>query len=628
MSSDQWTVKYAPKSMNDLVGNKSNYAKLFTWLKTYYDSKPSERGEKFKFLTLLVGPPGIGKTSGIVALAKELKYELIELNASDQRNERVINKLVGRETKTFVNPGFNGKIVLLDEVDGIQGREDKGGLAALMRVARESVHPIICTANDPQSDKIRSLKKSPITNFLEFKKPTAAEMTVLLENIVKRENITVPPKLLSVICENAHGDIRGAVNDLENLSQERSEIPMNAIQALSIRDSEVSIDLALRQIFGEAKTLRQAHEVTSDLDVDYSMFMQYVVENIPSHVAYPAELESMFSNAALADLFYGRIMTTQHWKYLKYYFYFLSAGVRASKISEYRQSYSKFPMVLMILSRTKKTRAIRNSVTLKFGKLTHSSKNKINNFSLPYIRMFFEQLFESYINNKLETPEGQNLLTTVSSIHNEIELDEDEFIYLFNDPLYEKQTAAEEKNQKKLIKIIEEKDGEIRLYKIDSHNKNLNDLMTFQEKEDIRSRTDQISKSKGQQREVLSQEQSSDENSVPKISTTKKKRTKKTIEATSETNKALEELDTFDLEEEAPKKTKKSKKIEKTVKKEKTSLEKQGTPAETSTEVPVQKPSQIKTTKDKQKNLFEFTAPKKDQSDKKKKESKNLMDFM
>ena len=242
--------------------------------------------------------------------------------------------------------------------------------------------------------------------------------------------------------------------------------------------------------------------------------------------------------------------------------------------------------------------------------------------------MFFEQLFESYINNKLETPEGQNLLTTVSSIHNEIELDEDEFIYLFNDPLYEKQTAAEEKNQKKLIKIIEEKAGEIRLDKIDSHNKNLNDLMTFQEKEDIRSRTDQISKSKGQQREVLSQEQSSDENSVPKISTTKKKRTKKTIEATSETNKALEELDTFDLEEEAPKKTKKSKKIEKTVKKEKTSLEKQGTPAETSTEVPVQKPSQIKTTKDKQKNLFEFTAPKKDQSDKKKKESKNLMDFM
>ena len=70
MSSDQWTVKYAPKSMNDLIGNRSNYAKLFNWLKTYYDTKPSERGEKFKLLTLLVGPPGIGKTSGIVALAK------------------------------------------------------------------------------------------------------------------------------------------------------------------------------------------------------------------------------------------------------------------------------------------------------------------------------------------------------------------------------------------------------------------------------------------------------------------------------------------------------------------------------------------------------------------------------
>ena len=111
----EWTVKYAPKSMNDLVGNSSNYKKLLAWLQSFYKTKPSARNEKFKIITLLVGSPGIGKTSGILAIANELNYELIEFNASDQRNERVITRLVGRETRTVVNAGYNGKIVLLDE---------------------------------------------------------------------------------------------------------------------------------------------------------------------------------------------------------------------------------------------------------------------------------------------------------------------------------------------------------------------------------------------------------------------------------------------------------------------------------------------------------------------------------
>jgi replication factor C large subunit len=612
----EWTVKYSPKSTKDLVGNKPNYSKLMTWLTTYYSIKNKDKTKDFKYIALLVGPPGIGKTSGIVAIAKELHFEIIEFNASDQRNEKVITRLVGRETRTKVNEGYKGRIVLLDEVDGIQGREDKGGLSALMKLAKESNHPIICTANDPQSDKIRSLKKATSTLTLTFKKPDITEMIALLENIAILEGISVPKKLLTVICENSRGDIRGALNDLENLSQERKDVPMNAIQALSIRDAEVSIDLALRQIFGEAKTLKQAQEVTMDLDVDYSMFMHYILENIPAHSSYASELTGMFSNAAQADLFYGRIMQSQHWKYLKYYFYFLSAGIRASKTSPYKQNFPRFPSGLMVLSRTKKVRGIRNSVTSKFGKLTHSSRSKINNFSLPYIRLLFEKLFEFYENQQLETPRGQKLLVSISEIQNYLELDEDEFMYLFNDPSYASDTGYE-KNQKKLIKIIQEKSLELREQNISKRNDQLNAEGKFKF-------TNQVG-NKNEIENVLLQEITTSQNSHrKKISASKRPKKNVSVKISQTDNQLKEEsesdnmsLDNFDLEEKIltinPKNMKKN-------------------PLNNEMEDPIpesqQKEKKKTQKKEKKKSLFEFTNTETIDSEKKKKDSKNLMDFL
>ena len=78
-SSLNWTVKYAPKNRKEIIGNKTIFDSLFNWIVKYSSQK--ER------IALLAGPPGIGKTSGTFAIAKELKYELIEFNASDQRNE-------------------------------------------------------------------------------------------------------------------------------------------------------------------------------------------------------------------------------------------------------------------------------------------------------------------------------------------------------------------------------------------------------------------------------------------------------------------------------------------------------------------------------------------------------------
>ncbi|MHA2362321.1 MAG: replication factor C large subunit [Candidatus Hodarchaeales archaeon] len=446
----QYTVKYAPKNSKELVGNKTNYAKLINWIRSY--QKYLRSGKSFKRIALMGGLPGIGKTSGVQAIALELNYEIIEFNASDQRNADVISRLVGRASRTKHNIGYDGKIVLIDEVDGIAGNEDRGGLSALLNIAKQARHPIVCTANDYSKLNLRSLKRDSL--FLGMKPPSKGEITNLLQRIANNENIKVDPIVFRAISENARGDIRAAINDLENLGQNRSEIPRQAIRALSVRDSESSIDVALRLIFGEARTLKQAHDITSNLDVDYSMFLNYMVENIPSHASTSNELVGMFKNAALADLNRTRIIFTQNWRLLKYFYFFLSAGIHCEKKSPYQSIRTKFPSLLISLSKSRKNRNLRKIIASKIGAISHSSQSKVIDSVLPYLRLEFETLFNLYQKDDQINPQHQKLEKKIAFLHYQAQFTPDEFHFLFNDPLFDTPTKAVEKKQKELIKHL------------------------------------------------------------------------------------------------------------------------------------------------------------------------------
>lgn len=466
LTQSQWTVKYTPKTTQDLVGNGRNYAKLVAWLKQYRDKR---RDPKFPKLALMGGPPGIGKTSGILAIANEFNLQVVEFNASDQRNADVITRQVSRAAKTQPTFGFDGKIVLLDEVDGIAGNEDRGGLSALLKVAKEAFHPIVCTANDPSNQRLRSLKNASL--FLKFGPPERQEIVQLLQRIAIAEGLEVHKAVFMAISDNAHGDIRAAVNDLENLSFGRTQLGPPDIRALNVRDSETSIDSAFRQIFGGARTVKNAHEVTSDLDVDYSMFLNYVVENIPAHANSPEELEDMMMFAAEADLVLAEIVFTQHWTLLKYFYFYLSAGIRSAKQSTFKHQTPRFPSRLIELSRTRKVRGIRDSVALKLGKIEHTSKAKVVESSLPFVRLQYEALFEQYSSKEGLTITGTDLLRSLAEVQAMVEFEEEELLYLFNDPLYNKPTKTQEKKQKELIKLLRQEAEKVEAQHVQEFNK-------------------------------------------------------------------------------------------------------------------------------------------------------------
>ena len=132
-----WTEKYRPKVLSEVAGNDDLRGKINQWLRTWDSS--------FKPI-LLQGTPGVGKTSLIYALANELNYHVIELNASDKRTKNTLQSSL--EPLFQSTTLFNEKIlVLIEEVDGLDSRADYGGVDFLIDTIDSISVPIIITCN-------------------------------------------------------------------------------------------------------------------------------------------------------------------------------------------------------------------------------------------------------------------------------------------------------------------------------------------------------------------------------------------------------------------------------------------------------------------------------------------------
>ena len=373
-----WVEKYRPKSVADVIGNEEAKAAFVEWLKNKRRTKKA---------ILLYGPPGVGKTTLVNAAANDLGLRVIEMNASDTRSEKAINKVAGPATAFVALDTFSteskGSVLFMDEVDGIAGNEDRGGVSALIKIVEESRIPVIMAANDPDLEKLRPLKK--VSSLVRFHQARIPLIIAMLQKICHKERIKAEFNALERIAENSGGDVRSAVNDLQSLAETSKTLTLQDTVVLSMRNKDISMDETLRKYFS-AESLLEASMLLSRSSVDYDDLLMAVSDNLPLRYSDPEVRAVAFDYISQADMYRGRI-GTENWHLLKYFFNSLA---RAAAVSP--ESYKPFtlispPIRVITLFWTKGKRSMLNSICAKIGEKCHVSKTTAKQDFIPFIKV-------------------------------------------------------------------------------------------------------------------------------------------------------------------------------------------------------------------------------------------------
>jgi len=379
-----WVEKYRPRKIEDVIGNEEAKATFVEWLK-------GKRKSKAKKAVLLYGPPGVGKTALANAAAKELGFTIIEMNASDTRSEKAINAVAKPATSYVALDAFTaqskGNLLFLDEVDGIAGNEDRGGVGAIIEIVEKSQVPVIMAANDPDLDKLRPLKKYCL--LIRFQQVRIPLLIALLQKICLSEHVNAEFEALEHIAQNSRGDVRSAINDLQRLSEENHVLTLQDTMVLSSRNKDITMDETLRGFFS-AKSVAEASNLLSRSSVDYDEFLMSVSDNLPKRYTDPAELAAAYDFVSQADIYRGRI-GTENWHLLKYFYNALSEAAAVAPKSYQPFEFITPPIRIITLFWSKGKRSMLDAICSKIGTQCHVSRGLAKHDFVPYIKGMLER---------------------------------------------------------------------------------------------------------------------------------------------------------------------------------------------------------------------------------------------
>jgi len=377
-----WTVKHKPHSLPEVVGNSNAIQKLSKWVKSWEKGVPKKRA------AFLYGPPGVGKTVSVETLANDFSMELVERNASDYRTAEAVEKFAGLASQYGTLYGRR-RLILLDEMDGITGTADRGGVRAAIQVIKEARCPVVLVANNAYDPRFSTLRRYCL--LIEFTKPTVLQIIKHLKTICEHEGIEADDQVLKFIADRSGRDVRSAVNDLQALAQGRKRLAYEDASWLAERDRKEAIFKVLQTIFYSGDVW-EAKRALDAADVDPDMLFEWIYENVPRHFTDPHDLANAMDALSLADVYRGRIRSTQDWSLLKYVFDFMTAGVAVARERSKLGGWIpfRFPERIRIMGQTKGLRAMQSSIGMRIKRRCHISSVRAIREVIPYLQIIFE----------------------------------------------------------------------------------------------------------------------------------------------------------------------------------------------------------------------------------------------
>ena len=355
-----WSEKYRPQIISDMVGNEDSRVAVIEWFAKW------KKGVK---PLLLVGPPGIGKTTMAYLIAKQFGFDMIGLNASDVRSKSRINEIL---SPVLGNVSVLGTpMIFVDEVDGIHGRGDYGGASALIDILKEPTVPIILAANTDTTDKMKSVKK--VVKTISFKKIPPRLLKIYLENILKKENTKLSPGSLIKVIDKSRGDIRSMINLTQSFVTGFNPQTETSFENISVEDGINS--------FFKANSIEEARIILYSMQIDPRKKIDAFYSSVITSNLDNSTLAKYLEIISDADMLYGKILKTQNWRLLRY----LNDILIKLYQNDDRIRYTQYNISWPLLNRIRWDGAKIKAISHVMAKKLHLSSSAFITFCLPYV---------------------------------------------------------------------------------------------------------------------------------------------------------------------------------------------------------------------------------------------------
>ncbi len=425
MAMENLAEKYRPRTLDEVVGNPGPKKEMREWAEAWKRIAPQWKGmagtgkegrsgdfRNFRPAIILAGGPGIGKTTCAHALAADMGWDVLELNASDARNRGRIRGTVTRgalnQVLSFDDEGEfrsyeegNLTLIILDEADNLYEKKtggddpedqedfgDRGGKEEIIRAIQLTRHPIILIVNDWYSlvgSSGGALHQC--TKTIRFREPTKEQIARVLRKILTGEDVKAQKVVTDIIAVRAKGDVRGAVNDLESLIIGRRELkPEDVTTVDRRRDKKKNVFDVMKSILLE-RDMRKANMAFREADEDRDILIEWIAENLPRVYKDSDELVRGMDLLSKADVLEGRIRRHQYFGYRWHISQLVSGGVCVAKKHKHRWTKMYFPEHIKKLSQTKRSRRILKTLSRKIARRIHVSLDYVVSTFLPYFRI-------------------------------------------------------------------------------------------------------------------------------------------------------------------------------------------------------------------------------------------------
>lgn len=380
--------------ISEFVGNENSRKKVVEWLVKWSDgSKP----------LLLVGQPGVGKTSFVHALCREFDIDLIELNASDTRNKNLLAQVI---FPIFSNASLTGKnfLLFLDEIDGISNREDSGGLDFLLDLFKEPSIRVVMAANK-SNEAIKKISK--VSKTITFS-PIPPRLSMLyLDRILRLQNSSMKLEDRIAVVRNCFGDIRSLLNAAQVMKAGYTTTKNPVL--------DIDIENMINHFFSST-TFEEALDIVRRADISYSdprfgqssedrrkdILAAFFSSIVMSKIDIPT-ITLLLDRLSELDVILSRSLVMRNWKILRYFPLILTKSLFYESRNKYIR-YNRYSIGFEHMGIFSRAQGLKKTLRI-LAQYFHTSRSTFGSF-------YFEPLRQILI----RTTEYENLIrSTITS---------------------------------------------------------------------------------------------------------------------------------------------------------------------------------------------------------------------